>query len=119
MPKCSAPVAWTRGVKRPLGFCRTKPLQARRGRAVGRRGMGRFFGTEETFILDPKGREGEEKTVFFSANPHTTAITALRVSAKRGAQCWPPSLNRARSGSCPTLPRSCMLEEALRCAGHE
>src|SRR5215475_5003768 len=75
MPKCSAPAARTRGVSRPLGFCKTKPSRALAGRGVRRRGMVLSFREEERYNLNPKGREGEEKRILFSANPHTTVFT--------------------------------------------
>src|SRR5438094_593010 len=67
MPKCSGPAAWTRGVSWPLGLCRTKPLRARLGRAVRRRGMGLSFRVEKRCVLNPKGRGREpQRREFFS-----------------------------------------------------
>src|SRR5947209_5676751 len=83
MPKCSGPTAWTRGVRRPLGLCRTKPLPARLGRAVRRRGMVRSFRVEKRCVLNPKGRGREREKNFFSANPHTTVETGDEAVSKR------------------------------------
>src|SRR5437660_8443014 len=69
MPKCSGPTAWTRGVSRPVGFCRTKSLRALAGGVVRGRGIGRSFRVEKVNPQPKRQGRGQEKRFFSQLTP--------------------------------------------------
>src|SRR6266478_6189850 len=85
MPKCSGPTAWTRGVSRPVGFCRTKPLRALAGGVVGGRGMGRSFRVEKVNPQPKRQGRGQDKRFFSQLTPIPRAFRHTAADSGAGA----------------------------------
>src|ERR1700736_6254552 len=99
MPKCSGPTFWTRGTSWPLGLSKTKVLRALACLGFRDRDMGNSFRVRGSFILNPKGRKGEEKRVFFLVNPHTTVLRAGRPAGRPPAMPISNGSNGGRTGA--------------------